>query len=87
VIHAAGGYYLAKKMDSRGAVVTPLAKAQGGIERRLLTAKRTELEEEFGRSLRAGKVQTDLPLLSAVAYPTQTLVKIAARPPTLPGSP
>lgn len=86
IIQAADGFYLAKRMDARPSVVQPLEQVQGGIERRLLAAKRTEIEQAFRRSLRAGKVQTDLPLLTTVAYPTQAL-SVATRPPSLPGSP
>jgi parvulin-like peptidyl-prolyl isomerase len=87
IIHAADGFYFVKKMDARPSVVAPLAQVQGGIERRLLVAKREQMEKEFAASLRAGKVQTDLSLLSQVAYPTQSPVSVAALPPSLPGSP
>ena len=87
LIHAADGFYFVKKMDARPSVVAPLAQVQGAIESRLLTAKRAQIEKEFAESLQAGKVQKDLPLLSQVAYPTQSTVNIASLPPSLPASP
>lgn len=87
IIRAADGLYFVKKVDARPSVVAPLAQVQGGIERRLLAAKREQMEKDFAQSLRAGKVQTDLSLLSQVAYPTQSPMSVAALPPALPVSP
>lgn len=89
VLRAADGFYLVKKMDARPSVVTPLAQAQPGLERRLLTAKRARAEEDFRQSLRsAAVVQTDLQLLARVDYPTQVVAKAAeATPPPPPVAP
>jgi peptidyl-prolyl cis-trans isomerase C len=88
VIHAGNGFYFVKKMDVRPTVVTPLAQAQAGIERRLLAAKRAQLEVEFRQSSLAGrKVERDLQLLSQLDFPNHTIVSAQNIPPSLPASP
>ncbi len=89
VIRAANGFYFVRKMDERAEVVTPLAQAQAGIERRLLTAKRVRAEAAFREAQRAAvPVRTDLQLLSRMDYPTQNIATaVQSVPPSLPASP
>jgi len=89
ILPTADGFYLVKKMDARSSVVTPLAAAQAGIQRQLLTDRRAQAEADFKASLRAAaQVQTDSALLGKLEYPTSAIAQAASpAPPALPSSP
>ncbi len=70
VLRGRDGFYVVKQMDSRPPTVKALAQVQAVIERRLLAAKREEVERQFNAAARASaKVSTDAALLSTVDYP------------------
>jgi peptidyl-prolyl cis-trans isomerase C len=88
VIDSANGLYLLMKTDSREQAVTPLATVRASIQRRLLAAKKQQIEDSFAKNLRASTpVQTDATLLSRVEYPTTTVAQVDEKmPPAMPRS-
>jgi len=86
VIKTGKGFFIVRKLDTREAVVTPLAQVQGSIEHRLLAQKRQETEAVFARELQTfAPVQTNEQAFAEIDYPKTTVATAPEfKPPALP---
>ena len=86
VIPADRGFYLVTKLDTRDALVTPLAQVEDGLRRRLLVEKKQAAERAFQQELRRGVPLQLFPEALAALPATATAVakRDATGPPGLP---
>jgi len=87
VIHASNGLYLAKKLDTRPASVTPQAQVEERLRRQLMAEKREQTEKGFlNEARRAAGVKTfSEEALASIPVPSKTMARrTTEEPPSLP---